>query len=423
MPDRRARVPAQIPVPRGPSSDCSRTAAGHRPRGAMAGKPGGRPALWESLPAPYLAPMARSIHDLPTPAAVVDLDRLEANVRRMQDYADTQGLRLRPHTKTHKAPWLGQRQVEAGAAGLTVATPAEATAMAPVTPELLVAHPPVGVRASALAGIAAGTPTLVGLDSIEAVRALHAALEDRAPAEPVGVLVELDVGMRRCGVAGAAEAMEVARACAGPVVYRGVMFYPGHIRDRVDEQDRKLEALALELGAIVQALGDAGLEPEIVSGGSTPTAFRSHEVPRQTEIRPGTYVFNDRGTAAIGACAWDDCAYTILTTVVSTAVPGQAVVDAGSKALSSDVIPAPEYGGYGQLLGERHATVARLSEEHGILDLSRTDWRAAVGDRVRIIPNHVCVSVNLQNRVFGIRGDRVERAWSVQGRGWTPATG
>jgi D-serine deaminase-like pyridoxal phosphate-dependent protein len=217
-------------------------------------------------------------------------------------------------------------------------------------------------------------------------------------------------------VADGAGAIEIARACGDEVVYRGIMFYPGHIREPVGEQDAALEVLGRDLGAAVAALGEAGLEPEIVSGGSTPTAFRSHEIPHQTEIRPGTYVFNDRTTAAIGACDWEDCAYTVLTTVVSTAVAGQAVVDAGSKALSSDELRSPGYGGYGQLLDRPDVTVARLSEEHGVLDLSRTSWRPGVGDRVRIIPNHVCVSVNLHPRVFGVRDGVVERDWAVEAR-------
>lgn len=375
-----------------------------------------------------------SFHEIPTPAAVVDLDRLDANLRRLQDYADRHGLRLRPHIKTHKARWIAEEQVRLGAAGVTVATPIEAEEIGMAAPEALVAFPPFGPRGDALAGVIAaagrsgdpgdrpgdgpGTRFLVGLDSVEAVRSLEEALGRAGVTEPVGVLVEVDLGMRRVGVASAEEAAAVARACGDGVTYRGIMFYPGHIRQPPVDQTRDLEALARDLGAMVQALGDEGLEPAIVSGGSTPTAFRSHEVPRQTEIRAGTYVFNDRTTAAIGACAWDDCAYTILATVISTAVPGQAVVDAGTKALSGDGIRAAGYGGYGQLLDRPEVTVVRKSEEHGVLDLSTTDWRPALGDRVRIVPNHVCVSVNLQPRAYGIRGLTVEREWPVGARGW-----
>lgn len=356
---------------------------------------------------------------LPTPAAVVELNRLAANLDRMQRYVDVHGLGLRPHTKTHKARWLGEEQVGRGAVGLTVATPAEAEAVGAAAPELLVAYPALGARADAVAAASVRRPTLVALDSVAAVEALRAAVRGGGgEGSPVGVLVELDVGMRRCGVADGAAAVAIARACGDEVVYRGVMFYPGHVRERVPDQDASLEALARELDAAVGELGEADFAPDIVSGGSTPTAFRSHEIPHQTEIRPGTYVFNDRTTAAIGACAWEDCAYTILATVVSTAVPGQAVVDAGSKALSSDELRAPGYGGYGQLLGRPEVAVARLSEEHGVLNLSDTAWRPRVGDRVRIIPNHVCVSVNLQPVVYGVRDGVVERAWGLDARGW-----
>ncbi len=359
--------------------------------------------------------------EIRTPAALADLDRLESNLARMQSYVDEHGLRLRPHIKTHKSRWLAESQVALGAAGITVATPVEAERVGPAAPEVLVAYPALGARAGAMARLAGERPTLIALDSVVAVRSLQAALAAAGASDPVGLLVELDVGMRRCGVANAAEAVEIARACGDGVVYRGLMFYPGHIRERVEDQDEKLEALAGTLAGVVQRLGDEGLAPEIVSGGSTPTAFRSHEVPQQTEIRPGTYVFNDRTTAAIGACDWSDCAYTVLATVVSTAVPGQAVVDAGSKALSSDPFRADGHGGhggFGQLLDHPEVVVTRMSEEHGVLDLGGSDWRPSVGDRVRIIPNHVCVSVNLHPRVFGVRGGSLEREWAVEASGW-----
>lgn len=361
---------------------------------------------------------AGGLEALATPAAVVDLEVLSSNLDRMQRYVDGHGLGLRPHTKTHKARWLGAEQVRLGAVGLTVATPVEAARVGMAAPEIMVAYPALGARATEVVAVAEVRPTLVALDSIEAVEALRSALAARDMTEPVGVLVEVDVGMRRCGVAGGAAAVAIARSCGNGVVFRGIMFYPGHIREPVDEQDAALEALAGMLGRVVGELGEAGLAPDIVSGGSTPTAFRSHEIPFQTEIRPGTYVFNDRTTAAIGACGWDDCAYTVLATVVSTAVPGQAVVDAGSKALSSDGLRAPGHEGYGQLLDRPDVVVSRLSEEHGVLDLAATDWRPRVGDRVRIIPNHVCVSVNLHPRVYGIRGDLVERDWELDARWW-----
>jgi D-serine deaminase-like pyridoxal phosphate-dependent protein len=200
------------------------------------------------------------------------------------------------------------------------------------------------------------------------------------------------------------------------VRYRGILFYPGHVRQEVDAQAAAIGGVSHTVGDVVAALEAAGLPPETVSGGSTPTLARSHDVARLTEVRPGTSIFNDRTTAEIGACGWDDCAYSVLATVVSTAVPGQAVVDAGSKALAKEELRA-DASGYGALLDRPEVVVKALSEEHGLLDLSRTDWRPAVGDRVRIVPNHVCASVNLHETLWGVRGGEVVERWPVEARG------
>ena len=186
------------------------------------------------------------------------------------------------------------------------------------------------------------------------------------------------------------------------------------------EQAPQLQALSERLEEFIAALREAGLPPEIVSGGSTPTFWRSHEITGITEVRPGTNIFNDRTTAAIGACGWDECAYSVLATVISTAVPGQAVIDAGSKALSREELRGPG-GGYGALLDRPEVTLKALSEEHGLLDLSGTEWRPRIGDRVRVVPNHVCVSVNLHERLWGVEGEEVVAEWTVAGRGRAPA--
>ncbi len=363
----------------------------------------------------------RTLAELETPAAIVDVDRMAANLDRMAAYVREHGLRLRPHTKTHKTPQLAAEQLRRGAAGVTVATTREAEAMAAVADDVLVAYPPVGrARIERLIALPARVRLTVALDSEEALRALAAAAA--AAGREVGVLVELDAGMRRCGVQtpGAAVALARAAATLDGVAYRGVMFYPGHIREPVAEQAPALDRLRADLESHFAALTTAGLEPEVVSGGSTPAAFASHGIERLTEIRPGTYIFNDRTTAHAGACAWDDCAYSVLATVVSTAVAGQAVVDAGSKALSREEIRAPNAGGYGAVLDRPDVAVVATSEEHGILDISRTDWRPRVGDRLRIVPNHVCVSVNLHERLWGVRGETVVTSWTVAARGREP---
>lgn len=356
------------------------------------------------------------LDDLETPAALVDVDRMQANLRRAAEYCRAHGLAWRPHAKTHKTPELAAEQARMGAVGVTVATPREAEVMAAVADDVLLAYPPFG--ASKLARLMAlpGTVRLtVGLDSGEATGELACAARDAG--RTVGVLVEVDAGMGRVGVQAPEDAVALARAArdAG-LEFRGVMFYPGHVRGRVEEQGPALAEASARLTTFLDALAAAGLPARTVSGGSTPTFRRSHEVAGITEVRPGTSIFNDRTTAEIGACAWDECAYSVLATVVSTAVPGQAVVDAGSKALAKEELRAGG-GGYGVLLGRPDVIVASVSEEHGILDLSRTDWRPRVGDRVRVVPNHVCVSVNLQERLYGVRGAEVVETWEVEARG------
>jgi D-serine deaminase-like pyridoxal phosphate-dependent protein len=363
----------------------------------------------------------RTLDDLQTPAAVVDVERMRANIARVSRYAREHGLAWRPHVKTHKTPELASEQLSAGAVGVTVATLREAEVMAEVADDILLAYPPVGkAKLDRLLSLPERVRLSVALDSS---RVLHD-LADAAIAagRVVGVLVEIDAGMNRVGVQTPADAAALAAeasALAG-VEYRGILLYPGHIRGQVDEQEAALRQLGDTVEGFVQALEAIGCSPGVVSGGSTPTIWSSHLVPGVTEIRPGTNIFNDRTTAVIGACDWDECAYSILATVVSTAVPGQAVVDAGAKALAREELRA-EGGGFGALLDDPSIVVRSMSEEHGILDLSGTDWRPEVGDRVRIVPNHVCLSVHLQERLWGVRRDVVEEEWVVAARDRGPS--
>lgn len=355
-----------------------------------------------------------------TPAAIVDLDRMDANLDRMSDYVASQGLRLRPHTKTHKSPVMATEQIRRGAVGLTVATLREAHVMAEVCDDLLIAHPPVGApKLERLLALPEHVRVTVALDSDEALSGLSEAAARAG--RTIGVVIELDLGMRRVGIADVGAAVSLAaRANDLPgVAWRGILFYPGHVREHVREQHAAIGRIERALAERLDALRARGLVPETVSAGSTPTAFASHRIAGLTEIRPGTYIFNDRTTAAIGACAWEDCAYTVYATVVSTAVPGQAVVDAGSKALAREELRGADGGGFGALLDRPDVVVSGMSEEHGILDLTKSDWRPAIGERVRIVPNHVCVSVNLHPRVLGVRGDAIERSWPVAARGWS----
>ncbi|HEX5580703.1 MAG TPA: alanine racemase, partial [Gemmatimonadaceae bacterium] len=360
------------------------------------------------------------LNELETPVPVVDLDRLAQNLDTMAAYCALHGLALRPHVKTHKSSRIAADQMRLGAVGLTCATPRELEVMSGVTRDLLLAHPPVTApKLQRVLSVPEHVRLSVSLDSVEAAERLSASARDAG--RIVGAFVELDVGMRRVGVQGVSEAVALARRIAEleSLRYAGVLFYPGHVRDHVERQGSALERLSDELERVLDALDEAGLHPPVVSGGSTPMAWRAHEVRGMTEVRPGTYVYNDRTTAEIGACAWDDCALTVLATVVSTAVPGQAVIDAGAKALGREPLRGVggEEMGFGALLDRPEVVVSRMSEEHGILDLSRTDWRPSVGEQVRVVPNHVCIVVHLHEAVYGVRNGAVETSWPVAARG------
>ncbi len=362
--------------------------------------------------------MTHDIARLETPALLVDLDRMERNLARAAAYAARHWLVLRPHVKTHKSPRVAARQIALGAAGLTCATPFEAEVMSSVSNDILVAYPPVGaLRAARLAALPSAVRVTVALDSPEAVAEIaRAATEAR---RPVSVYVELDLGMHRVGVPAVDAAIALARRVRDEpsLEFSGIAFYPGHVREPGDEQDAKLDVMRIALVDALARFASAGVPARVVSGGSTPTLWRTHEIEEITEFRPGTYVYNDRTTASIGACAWDDCALTVLATVVSTAVPGQAVIDAGTKSLGREPVRGAAGEGFGQLLEHPDVVVERMSEEHGVLDLSRSDWRPEVGERVRVIPNHVCIAVHLADIVYGVRNDVLEASWPIAARG------
>ena len=355
-----------------------------------------------------------------TPVGYLDLARARANASRVAAYARKHGLAWRPHIKTHKARDVARLQLEAGAAGLTVATLREAEVMASLTGDLLLAYPPVGpVKVDRLLQLPDHVDLKVALDSAEALAPLAA--RAAASGRAVGVLVEVDMGLGRVGVQSPEALVQLAGQVASlpGVSFRGVLFYPGHIRVAATDQGELLTDLGHRLASCLGALLEAGLPPDIVSGGSTPSLWQSHRVPGMTEIRSGSCVFYDREALEVGVAALEDIAYTVLATVVSTSVPGHAVVDAGSKSLARE---ARAGDGFGFLLDRPEVGVASLSEEHGVLDLSATDWIPRVGEQVRVVPNHVCVSVNLQDHLLAVDGE-IHRFVSLEARGRAPWTG
>ena len=256
---------------------------------------------------------AKYWRDLETPAAIVDVDRMKANLLSARDYCSNWTINHRPHVKTHKSSALAQEQLNVGAVGLTVATPKEAEVMAQVVDDILVAYPPVGdQRLSRLLSLPEHVTLSVGLDSSESMQGLGR--EARKRGRTVGVLIEVDVGLGRVGVGSLEETLRLAAEAyeTDGISYRGILFYPGHIRVPSGSQGPMMQALANRLMRYLSALRQAGLTPEIVSGGSTPTLFRSHQIEGLTEVRAGTGIFNDRTTALLDACARTDCALSLI---------------------------------------------------------------------------------------------------------------
>ena len=359
------------------------------------------------------------ISELETPAVVVDLDVMDQNLARMAAYCRKHQLLLRPHTKTHKIPELAKRQIESGATGITVAKIGEAEVMleAGIT-DILIAYPIVGPRkASRLASIAERARITVSLDSEEAATSISEAVAKQGA--KVEVLVELNVGFDRCGVSSEVEVLSLAKKIASlpGLEFKGLMFFPGHFG--VEAQQRAtLRAQVNELlDRVLEACAREHLPVSIVSGGSTPAAFESEMFHGVNEVRPGTYIFNDRNTVGVSAASLNDCALSVLVTVVSTGVPGRAVIDGGSKTFSSDRYQAEDRLGFGLVKEDHAAQIERLSEEHGHMNISHSNRQYKVGDRLSVIPNHVCTTVNMHDEIYGIRGEQVEVVWRVEGRG------
>ena len=357
--------------------------------------------------------------ELPTPALTVDLDIVERNLDRMARLCREQGVGLRPHTKTHKTPEVARLQLERGAVGLTVAKAGEAEVMAAGGLDgILVAYPIFGrEKLDRLATLAQARKILVSLDDERTAQELSQAAS--AQGAEVGVLVEFDVGFRRCGLEPGPACVELALKIEKlpGLKFRGLMTYFGNVWGTEEERRREAKQVAEHVWRALEAFARARVPVEIVSGGSTPSAEFAGEIPGLTEIRPGTYVYNDLNTLYQGACRLEDCAARVVTTVVSTAVSGRAIVDAGSKTLSSDTLNAGPRSGYGLVVEAPDAPLIKLNEEHGHLDISKSSRSFRVGDVLTIVPNHVCTCVNMHDEAFLVRREEVVGCWRVAARG------
>ncbi len=364
------------------------------------------------------APRATEIEAIPTPALVVDLPTVERNVARMAEYVARHGLDLRPHMKTHKSRLIASMQLRAGAVGLSCAKTGEAQVMSQVTQDLLVAYPIVDpVRRERVVQLAKQGSIRVTLDSAESAEQLSRA--SRVAGSTVGVLVDLDIGYHRTGVQSEERAVALAEQVDRLPNLRlgGLVVYPGHITGPPEQQRAKMEQLEFRLQQLRDAWSQKGWADPVVSSGSSPSALHTHFAPSVTEIRPGTYVYNDLNLVRGGYCRLEDCAARIHATVVSVAVPGQVVLDSGSKTLTSDHCgPAPD-SGFGYVVEYPRAKIVRLTEEHGQVDISMCESSPQLGERVTIIPNHICVCVNMQDEFWLLGAEGHPVAHPVDARG------
>ena len=345
--------------------------------------------------------------ELDTPCVLIDLDRVEANLQKAQQAADRAGIALRPHIKTHKLPRFAKRQVELGAVGITVQKLGEAEVMADAgLADMLLTFNIIGAaKLRRLAALHDRVTIRVVADSADCVAGLSRTFAGAA--RPLGVFVECDTGMGRCGVQSPEAALELARriAAAPGLVFAGLMTYPaaGKYRE-ADAWLARAKALLEEGGVAV---------PAITTGG-TPDIWHMDQAGAATEYRPGTYIYMDRSQVAAGAASYADCALTVLATVVSRPTETRAIIDAGSKALTSDLLGLE---GHGHVLDYPEARIVGLSEEHGTLDLSACVRKPEIGEAIRIVPNHCCPVSNLFDRVNLVRDGKLVESVAVAARG------
>jgi D-serine deaminase-like pyridoxal phosphate-dependent protein len=346
------------------------------------------------------------VSELDTPAVTIDLDRMEANIRRAQATLDRAGVGNRPHIKTHKIPAIAKMQIAGGAIGITCQKLGEVEAFvdAGVNGDILLTYNVLGeAKAERLIDLTRRTGRLaVVLDNEVVARGLSAAA--RRLDGDVRFLVECDTGMGRNGVQTPEAALSLAQLAMNlpRMHFEGLMTYPngagtGPFFER-----------ALEL------FRGEGIPVPVVSGGGTPVLSKVGEFPMLTEHRAGTYVYNDAMMVTAGAATWDDCAMQVRLTVVSRPTAERAVLDAGSKVLTSDRYYME---GHGRIVEYPDAHIVSLSEEHAVADLSASAERPEIGEVVNVIPNHCCVVSNMVDEVYGIRNGAVEVVWPVAARG------
>lgn len=359
--------------------------------------------------------------DLDTPALIVDIDKLRRNIADMAEFAALQGIQLRPHAKTHKTPRIAELQLEAGAVGLTVAKLSEAEVFVNAgCREILVAYPLVGeCKHRRLIELCRRANIMTVADHPEVADGLSRSLS--AAGLELPVMVEVDTGLARCGVGPGAPARALAHHIARlpGLSFAGLLTHEGHAQlagapDRV--RDTGLSA-GLMMAETAELIRKSGLDVPIISVGLTATAKITATVAGVTETRPGIYVFYDRSEMLHQVVPPDRCAARVLATVATRPTPDRLILDAGTKALTSDRAGvSPPVGGHGYVIDHPEWDINSLSEEHGATSIPADD-PVKIGERVEIIPNHICPVVNLFDRMIITQGERVIDEWAVAARG------
>ncbi|MCA1737420.1 MAG: alanine racemase [Actinobacteria bacterium] len=358
-----------------------------------------------------------------TPRLLIDVPKMRSNIEKMAGIARERGVKLRPHVKTHKIPVIAREQLKAGATGITVAKISEAEVMAENgIRDIFIAYPLVTESKIKWAlRLSRRTSLTVGVDSMEGAKRLSkmAASDGRV----LDVRLEVDTGLRRTGVLrdGVVELASRIESL-GNLSLSGIYTYRGAVlKDGSPTLD--LKTAGLEEGELMVSLADRirerGIEIEDVSLGSTPTATFAGQVEGVTEIRPGTYVFYDKMQARLGVCSLEECAAIVIVTVVSRPSEDLAIIDGGSKTFATDVPPEKEplnLMGFGHVVDYPDAVLERLTEEHGMLRVTG-DHDLGVGDTIKVIPNHVCSTVNLHDEVFFVDEFGVVERVKVAARG------
>jgi D-serine deaminase-like pyridoxal phosphate-dependent protein len=320
----------------------------------------------------------------------------------MQNYCDPHGIRLRPHIKTHKIPNFARKQVELGAIGIACQKLGEAEVMVDAgLLDIMIPYNILGQRKlERLAALARRAQVIVSVDSMDVARPMGEYLTVQGMS--VKVVIELTSELNRCGVTNAASALELARGVdrTHGIDFHGVMVYPSSIQSM---------QLVTETVDVLKADGFA---VDMVSGGGSPTAFQSHEFQGLTEIRAGTYIFNDATYLRKEICTPEQCALKVISTVISAPTSERVIIDGGTKTFSSDM-------GYpmGYIVEYPDALIYQMSEEHGFVDITRCKNRPKIGECLTVIPNHACGTINMHNMLIGLRGGNVEAQWEIAARG------